>query len=677
MKNQNIFLFVILFMVMPFSSPAATYAPWLTQIGITDQVMTDAKSGSGQILGVVDSGISIKDSAFSKEQILTDRSSFAGVTYHYAHGFDDDEGHGTAVAEIAAAHAVLPYRVYAGEYPTRAGSIISVAPDADIIVEKVLDNRGSCSSLDLANGIRKAADVGASVINVSISYSSDKAIVSAINYAASKNAFVVWAGGNDSSDLLNDSNTRGLTPAAIDHLIFAGSVNSNNKLSYFSNTPGSGHLITGQGAQTPYASRWAMAPGEDILAHDVTRSSDHYYAWTGTSMSTPIISGSLLLLENAWPILKTNGTAANLLLETATSLGDAATYGQGLINLTAALNKPKGALSIKLSNGASLPLSNLNDGTVLSEVLGAQPEVRAKLASYTTFDCYDRDFTVDLSGLLKTPRLSVKRGLFSNQPNNVQFPYAKALYGSDDWAKLSSDLGVSNAASLTQGGGLAVYARNLDDKTRMAASWSDKGESSNINLGLARQINSLAAVGIHYSLLSENNGLLGSRYTADSILNFGANNKSHYMGLSALLDLLPKSKLLIEAGLSETRPEVTTGLFIATTAIQSQSVGMGILQNSVLQDNDSVVISLKQPLHIASGQVGMSIPSLNAQGFPVFHTEYINLAPNAREMDYKISYDRPINKVLALSVQAMYCKDLLNIKGKNDTNVGILLKSSL
>lgn len=727
MKKKNIFLVMILFMTAPISSLASTYAPWLTQIGITDKVMENAKSGSGQILAVVDSGISTIDPAFSKGQILTDRSSFAGVTYQYAHGFNDNNGHGTAVAEIAAANAVLPYKIQNGQYSTQAGSIISVAPDAKIIVEKVLDKTGSCSSLDLANGIRKAADAGASVINVSISYSNDRAMVSAINYAAGKNAFMVWAGGNESTDLLDDSNTRGLTPEAINHLIFAGSVDSKNKISYFSNTPGTGSFINTQGAKTTYASRWAMAPGEDIIAHDVMRNANHYYSWSGTSMSTPVISGSLLLLENIWPILKTNGTTANLLLETATSLGDTATYGQGLINLTHALNRPNGALSLKLSNGSSLPLSRLNGGTVLSEALGSQAEVRAKLASYTTFDSYDRDFTVDLSGLVKAPCLPAKLNPFLSHPNKavavmtlqdgselsyawahhdalqtlgsqfeyvmqvdslgnasawgygfpVQFPYAKALYRSDDWAKLSSDLGVSNAASLAQGGGLAVYGRNLDDKTRVAASWSNREDSSNINLGLTRQINNLAALGIHYSLLSENNGLLGSRYAADSILNFGANNKSYYMGLSALLGLLPQSKLLLEAGLSETKPEASTGLFVGTTAIQSQSLGVGILQNGVLNNNDSLVISLKQPLRIASGQVGIAMLSLDRQGVPVFNTEYVNLAPGGREMDYKIAYDRPIGKMLALSVQAMYCKDLLNIKGKNDTNIGVLLKSSL
>jgi subtilisin family serine protease len=38
---------------------------------------------------------------------------------------------------------------------------------------------------------------------------------------------------------------------------------------------------------------------------------------TGTSFATPVVSGSIALIENAWPILKTNGTAENLLLATA------------------------------------------------------------------------------------------------------------------------------------------------------------------------------------------------------------------------------------------------------------------------------------------------------------------------------------------------------------------------
>ena len=698
MKNK-IFIIIYFSFFMSASIYASTYAPWLTQIGLTDQVMFDSKGGEGQILGVVDSGISPTSSAFYNGQILTNLSSFAGVSFRPSDGFRDDEGHGTAVAEIAAGHTLLPFKAKRGGYITEANSIIGVAPDAQIIAEKVLNNKGYGYSSDIANGIKKAADAGASVINVSISYDNDQDTIFAINYAASKNVFLVWAGGNEHTALINGQNTKGLTDTAINHLIFAGSVDASNKLSYFSNTPGTGALINTDGIKTPYASRWAMAPGENILAHDIARNPDAYYSWTGTSMSTPIISGSLLLLENAWPILKTNGTAANLLLETATSLGKSSVYGHGLINLTNALNQPNGVLSLKLANGSSVALSTLTSSTVLGGALGAQPAMRAKLASYTTFDSYARDFTVDLSGLLTT-----KQKLFSEKLNTgvintstlytmqtdlagntttwgyglpVQFSYAKALYANDDWAALSSELGVSNLASLAQGDGLAVYGRNINPVTRLALSWSNANQasSSNINIGLAHQINNIALLGLNYSLLSENNGLLGSTYNTDSLLNFGANNTSNHVGLSALFNFLPSSKLLLEAALSQTNSATAKGLLAGISPIQSNSLGIGIMQNALFKDNDSLVISLKQPLRIASGQVGILVPSLDTQGLPIFNTEYVSLAPTGREIDYKISYDRPLNKILSLSLQAVYYKDLANIKGKNDINMGVLLKS--
>jgi hypothetical protein len=422
-------------------------------------------------------------------------------------------------------------------------------------------------------------------------------------------------------------------------------------------------------------------------------------------MSTPIISGALLLLENAWPILKTNGTAANLLLETATSLGKTSLYGQGLINLTNALNQPNGVLSLKLANGSSVSLLNLTRSTVLGGALGAQPAVRAKLARYTMFDNYKRDFAVDLSGLLETKShlRHAKQKLFSEKLNTgintptvysmqldpagnatawgyglpVQFSYAKALYANDDWAALSSELGVSNLASLAQGNGLAVYGKNLDPSTRFAMSWSNASpaNSSNINIGLAHQINKTAGLGLNYSLLSENHGLLGSAYDTDSVVNFGINNTSNHIGLSALFNFLPRSKLLFEAALSETNSAAARGLLAGTSIIQSRSLGMGIMQNALFKEQDSLVISLKQPLRIASGQVGILVPSLGPQGFAILNTEYVSLVPSGREIDYKISYDRPLGKALSLSLQAVYSKDLANIKGKNNINLGMLLKS--
>lgn len=725
-KMQVIFA-LLLTLSTPGFSLASTYAPWLTQMGVTDKVMSDAKWGSGQVLGVVDSGIRTADPAFFDGQILVDRSSCAATTFHCPNGFYDDEGHGTAVAEIAVAHSPMPYNTKKGEYLTQANSTMGIAPYAAVFVEKVLNDQGYAYSADVANGIKKAADAGASVINVSISFDNDWETVSAINYAANKNVFVVWAGGNSGVALLGGDSVRGLTPSAVDHLIFAGSVDASNHISQFSNKPGKGFLINTQGDKTLYSSRWAVAPGEDILAHDIVRDDNHYYAWTGTSMSAPLVSGALLLLENAWPILKTNGTAANLLLETATSLGSVTTYGQGLINLTQALKQPNGSLSLKLADGSSVPLSMLRETTVLGNAMGPQSAIRSKLEHYTSFDHYARDFDVNLSGLMKTESSLVKHyplpkeihegintlklqdgselsyaiydaqggvtQLLASQSGYimhvdpignaiawgygfpVQFAYAKALYMHEDWAKLSNELGVSNLANLAQGDGLAVYGKNLDTDTRFAASWSSRGDNANLNVGLMRRMNNKAALGIHYSLLNENNGLLGSSYGTHSILNFGNNNKSNHVGLSALLNVLPQSKLLLELALSETTGRVNKGLLVRSGVIESQALGMGIMQNALFKSDDSLVVAIKKPLRISAGKIGVMISSLDRQGYPVFETEYVTLAPSSQEIDYKISYGRPLNKVLSLSLQAIYYKNVSNRKGENDASVGLLLKS--
>ncbi len=58
-----------------------------------------------------------------------------------------------------------------------------VAPDAKIIPVRVLDNKGSGSTRDVAAGIRYAADLGADIINLSFSGNLSSSIGSAIDDA--------------------------------------------------------------------------------------------------------------------------------------------------------------------------------------------------------------------------------------------------------------------------------------------------------------------------------------------------------------------------------------------------------------------------------------------------------------------------------------------------------------
>jgi subtilisin family serine protease len=362
---------------------------WLTQIKLTSAVWSGANGGSGVLVGVVDTGIDANNAELTGRVLSS--SACVAVTFKCSNGVFDDNGHGTAVAAIAA-----------GLDKSGSALMSGVAPLATVISEKALNAQGSGTDLDVANGLKKAADAGAKVINLSLTYIPSPSVVAAINYAAAKGATVVFAGGNSSVALNGGSNSTGLSAAALTHLVFVGSVNANNQLSSFSNTPGTGALVATNGAKASYASVWLMAPGERIVAPGLQYGSTAYAYWSGTSMAAPVITGSLALLDKTWPVLFRNGTTAAVLLASATQLGATpanATYGVGLVNLTAAF-QPIGALSAVGPTGQSIPLGASSSAVLSSATLGSLKALSGALANYTVFDGFSRNFTANLSSLV-------------------------------------------------------------------------------------------------------------------------------------------------------------------------------------------------------------------------------------------------------------------------------------
>lgn len=561
-KSQRQFkrkLLVLTISALALEAQADTYAPWLTQVGITDKVMSAANWGRGLYLGVVDTGVRSSSSVFASGQVSTSLSACAAVSFACSNGFQDDNGHGTAVAEIAAGNAKFAFNSTYGGYRVVAGNVISVAPNANIIAEKVLNAAGSGYSTDVASGVRKAADAGAAVINVSITYGNTPDIVAAINYAAAKGAMIVWAGGNSAQNLLNGANTNGLTAAAIQRLVFVGSVNASNALSGFSNRPGSGRLVVNGATQTAYMNRWLMAPGEAILAPYVLGGNNAWAYWSGTSMSAPMVSGALILLESAWPILRTNGTAANLLLATSTDLGSKgvdASFGNGLMNLTTAF-QPFGTLSVTGANGNTYAVNNLTRGLMVGGALGSLSSVQSRLSNYTAFDGFSRNFTVNLTGLVATANGSVSLNPLPSNTNRgpvvvklnggsefaywqqtqelsptahvfgsseesqfkqgfammrlsdgtrlaagsgyvPQYAHQSALFDSNDMSRLALDMDNADLNSIAQGGLMSSIGLPLGEGNRLAVSWSQSGQVNPLQLVEATQASKMS-VGVSHA----------------------------------------------------------------------------------------------------------------------------------------------------------------------------------
>jgi len=175
---------------------------------------------------------------------------------------DDNYGHGTHVAGIAAA------------ITNNGKGVAGVGFDSSLMNVKVLGDTGSGYYSWVANGINWAANNGAKVINLSLGGSSaSDTLESAVNYAWGKGCVLVAAVGNDNT-------SAPLYPAYYENCIAVAATDQNDAKASFSN----------YGAWVDIA-----APGVDIFStlpnHRNRIGILNYGSLSGTSMSTPHVAG--------------------------------------------------------------------------------------------------------------------------------------------------------------------------------------------------------------------------------------------------------------------------------------------------------------------------------------------------------------------------------------------------
>ena len=701
-----------------------TYSPWLNAIGATKAIQSQSLGGQGMILGIIDTGIITTNAEVAGRVLST--SSCASVTFSCAKGIVDDMGHGTAVASIAAGGVVNTVGI----------SMVGVAPQASLLVEKAFVG-GMATDKDYANALVRATDGGASVINLSGTYTNSATVVAAINYAASKGVFIVFAAGNDSKALLNNANTTGLTAAGASHLVFAGSLTglSTSKAS-FSSTAGTGSLITTTGAKTLYSANWLMTPGDSLVAPNTALAGNQFSYWSGTSFSAPMVSGSLILLESTWKILKTNGTAADLLFKTATNLGAASTYGNGELNLAKAF-QPVGSLMITQANGKQVAATSLTTSVVAGGALGPLSAVTNKLSAYTTFDSYTRNYNVNLSNLIATPTnkssvatmasmapvpvvtrfdggtlsagfTPVDTNVTGFAPSQQQTWYAltstdtgtvvgsgfgfafnnafsTAFYGDTTQTVNAANLNVANGlVGLANGGNYFAYGASVTPSTRMAFSsvqtapvseqsvnWATPSAKGAM-VGMSTTFADKYLVGVSVGSLQESHGVLGTNYDGSGAIAFG-DNSSNTVGLSFGYAMDKNHSFLFEAAQAKTAGNNTVaGLTMGMTDLVATSWGMSYTQKSTYRTNDSMSFAVKAPMRVTSGSTMLFSQGVNAEtGVPFDVVEQVSLVPSGNEMDYKFRYTTPIGKMISVSFDMTYVKDVNNIQDKDSGFIGL------
>jgi hypothetical protein len=260
-------------------------------------------TGEGIVVAVIDTGVDYKHpdldaniwvnkGEIKGNGIDDDGNGYIDDTNGWDFVNDDNDamdlnGHGTHVSGTIAAEK-------------NDFGVTGIAYNAKIMPVKVLDDNGGGTDVDVAAGIKYAADNGADVINLSLGGGYSSNIKNAVEYATAKGAVVVMAAGNESASQpgfpANFANQWGVAVGAVD---------SANKMAGFSNRAGSTQLD------------YVVAPGVNVYS---TTPGNTYKSLNGTSMATPHVAGVAALILSAKPNL-TPAEVESLLIKTANPNG--------------------------------------------------------------------------------------------------------------------------------------------------------------------------------------------------------------------------------------------------------------------------------------------------------------------------------------------------------------------
>ena len=241
----------------------------------------------------------------------------------------DDNGHGTAVAGVAAATG------------NNGSGVAGVAWNVAILPVKVLgaDNTGSYSAI--ASGINYAADQGARIINLSLGgTTSSRTLQSAVTYAWNKGCVLVAAAGNNGS-------SAAFYPAAYTQVVAVSALSAGDVLPTWSNY---GNYVD------------ISAPGENITT---TAAGGGYITMSGTSFASPLVTGAAALALSVDPSL-TNTAVVSLLTSKSDDLGAAGYdiyYGAGRLN---AAKVAAGAVKVPDATAPATAVTNPKNGASIA-----------------------------------------------------------------------------------------------------------------------------------------------------------------------------------------------------------------------------------------------------------------------------------------------------------------------
>lgn len=620
-------------------------------------------TGDGVVVAVVDSGLDTTHPEFAG-RIAAGGFDFVANTDQLT----DPNGHGTFVAGIVAAakdgvgvHGVahnaqiLPLRI-----ANAAGGIvvsdatIAAATNAAVANGAAIANNSWATKFSQAGRIIDALPLASR----SFYTSTRPAQVAAWLNAADAGMVHVWATGNDG--LASPSIQAGAPlyfPELLGTWVAVASTDPGGAISSFSNRCG-------------LAAAWCLAaPGRDIIS----TFNGAYGVGSGTSFAAPHVSGALAVLLELFPELPPEAVVARL-LETANRVGiyaDAATYGQGFLDLEAA-TRPVGDVVVLTGPTVSGPSFTLA-GTRIDLGPAFGDGLTASLAGtrMAVFDDYNATFFVDLEPFVAiagdTFDLDAAVTRFATRPEDGAVTFAggelamrfsratgpersvarleslsfsttvttatdlHAGFNADpadilgfisavDRALLAAPAAFTSPYLAFAGRGYAVGTRSSFGTASTVAAASFFGTGDQRVTGASDDTDNPAiASAAQWTFDSgpiQIGVQAGSLWEEGSVLGsdatgafgFGGATSTSFGGAMANIALTNKVDLVASAFAGVSNVDPgDTSLFSDVTPIVSNAFSIGIVGRDVFADRDTFGAAVTQPLRVASGSAALSL----------------------------------------------------------------------
>ncbi|MFD0112494.1 S8 family serine peptidase [Streptomyces sp. NPDC058320] len=398
----------------------STLADSVPQIG-APEAWAAGYDGRGVKVAVLDTGV---------DQTHPDLAGRVGEARNFTDADDavDHFGHGTHVASTVA-----------GSGAASDGKNKGVAPGAELLVGKVLNDQGSGTDSWVLAGMDWAAHSGAKVVSMSLGTSAPSdgtdPLSEAVNQlTADTGTLFVIAAGNTGPG----APTVG-SPGSADAALTVGAVDKQDKLASFSSR---GPRL-GDDALKPDIA----APGVNIVAARAADTSmgtpvDKWYtSASGTSMATPHVAGAAAILAQAHPDWKAPQLKGALMSSAKVLDGGAFAEGSGRVDVPAAL-------------GETVWATNASFGTI--PATGSTAPMTRKV---TFHNITDHQVVLSLTGALTLDGSSVAPGALTLGADTVTLPAG----GSGDvdvtvTPDLATEAGTYTGTITATGGGVTAHA---------------------------------------------------------------------------------------------------------------------------------------------------------------------------------------------------------------------------